>query len=309
MLLGLIRPDAGTAKLFGRDPLVEGARALDGVAGFVEAPRFYPYLSGRRNLELRRRARRRRRRGADRRGARHRRPRRPRQATRSAATRTGCASGSGSPGRCCATRGCCCSTSRRPGSTRPACATCAGSIRRLADAGHDGAALLHLMAEVEELCDRVAIVRSGRIVYEGALAELMRTAAAALRAAHHRRRARAGSPRAAGIDERALRRRRGLTFTADEAAAVPALSLALAEAGVGIARAGAADRDARGPVLPLTEGERHERQRRRTRASAGAGARVAAAPPGTSRSTAGSCASCAPRSAPTSGSAPRRSCR
>ena len=52
MLLGLIRPDGGTARLFGRDPLIEGARALDGVAGFVEAPRFYPYLSGRRNLEL-----------------------------------------------------------------------------------------------------------------------------------------------------------------------------------------------------------------------------------------------------------------
>ena len=52
MLLGLIRPDEGTARLFGRDPLLEGARALDGVAGFVEAPRFYPYLSGRRNLEL-----------------------------------------------------------------------------------------------------------------------------------------------------------------------------------------------------------------------------------------------------------------
>ena len=30
----------------------EGARALEGVAGFVEAPRFYPYLSGRKNLEL-----------------------------------------------------------------------------------------------------------------------------------------------------------------------------------------------------------------------------------------------------------------
>ena len=52
MLLGLIRPDGGSAKLFGRDPLVEGARALDGVAGFVEAPRFYPYLTGRRNLEM-----------------------------------------------------------------------------------------------------------------------------------------------------------------------------------------------------------------------------------------------------------------
>src|SRR5438445_4145745 len=52
MLLGLIRPTEGHAELFGRDPLVDGAKALDGVAGFVEGPAFYPYLSARRNLEL-----------------------------------------------------------------------------------------------------------------------------------------------------------------------------------------------------------------------------------------------------------------
>src|SRR5437773_12237884 len=52
MLLGLIRPTEGTARLFGRDPVLDGARALDGVAGFVEGPRFYPYLSGRKNLRL-----------------------------------------------------------------------------------------------------------------------------------------------------------------------------------------------------------------------------------------------------------------
>src|SRR5436305_13000528 len=51
MMLGLIRPTAGWVKLFGRDPQLS-VHALDGVAGFVEAPRFYPYLSGRRNLEL-----------------------------------------------------------------------------------------------------------------------------------------------------------------------------------------------------------------------------------------------------------------
>src|SRR5205807_5510554 len=51
MLLGLIRPSEGRVALFGRDPLLDGARALDGVAGFVEGPRFYPYLSGRKNLE------------------------------------------------------------------------------------------------------------------------------------------------------------------------------------------------------------------------------------------------------------------
>src|SRR5213080_1794771 len=52
MLLGLIRPTEGAARLFGRDPLLAGARALEGVAGFVEAPQFYPYLSARKNLEL-----------------------------------------------------------------------------------------------------------------------------------------------------------------------------------------------------------------------------------------------------------------
>src|SRR3954462_15619918 len=52
LLLGLIRPTEGHALLFGRDPLDVGARALDGVAGFVEGPRFYPYLSGRKNLRL-----------------------------------------------------------------------------------------------------------------------------------------------------------------------------------------------------------------------------------------------------------------
>src|SRR3954447_21500366 len=52
MLLGLIRPDGGSAKLFGREPLVEGARALDGVAGFVEAPRFYSHMRARKKLEL-----------------------------------------------------------------------------------------------------------------------------------------------------------------------------------------------------------------------------------------------------------------
>ena len=50
-MLGLIRPTAGSVRLFGRDPQA-GVAALDGVAGFVEAPRFYPYLTGRRNLEL-----------------------------------------------------------------------------------------------------------------------------------------------------------------------------------------------------------------------------------------------------------------
>ncbi len=48
--LGLVRPDAGTVELFGRG--MDVPRRLDGVAGFVEAPNLYRYLSGRRNLEM-----------------------------------------------------------------------------------------------------------------------------------------------------------------------------------------------------------------------------------------------------------------
>src|SRR4051794_124944 len=52
MLFGLIRPDSGTIELFGRSWASHGTRSLDGVAGFIESPRFYPGLSGRRNLQL-----------------------------------------------------------------------------------------------------------------------------------------------------------------------------------------------------------------------------------------------------------------
>ena len=51
MLFGLIRADSGTIRLFGRTWATDGPRALDGVSGFVESPQFYPYLSGRKNLE------------------------------------------------------------------------------------------------------------------------------------------------------------------------------------------------------------------------------------------------------------------
>jgi len=52
VMLGLITHDAGTVQIFGRDLNDRIARVPDGVAGFVEAPAFYPYLSGRQNLEL-----------------------------------------------------------------------------------------------------------------------------------------------------------------------------------------------------------------------------------------------------------------
>src|SRR3954454_2093552 len=52
MLFVLIRPDAGTVELFGRRGVPGKVDALRDVAGFVETPRFYGYLSGRANLEI-----------------------------------------------------------------------------------------------------------------------------------------------------------------------------------------------------------------------------------------------------------------
>ena len=50
LLLGLVRPDAGTVELLGRS--LGDRRRLESVAGFVEEPSFYPYLSARANLDV-----------------------------------------------------------------------------------------------------------------------------------------------------------------------------------------------------------------------------------------------------------------
>ncbi len=92
----------------------------------------------------------------------------------------------------------------------------------------------HLMGEVEELCDRVAIVRGGRKVYEGDLAELIDAAAGryALRTTDDDRAAAIARDRH-GIADVARRDDGAVTFAAGEAAA-SGLSLALAAEGVGI---------------------------------------------------------------------------
>src|SRR3954449_8557271 len=253
MLLGLIRPTAGVARLFGRDPLVEGARALDGVAGFVEAPRFYPYLTGRRNLEL-------------------------------------CAAfdGGGAAGRIDEALalveltdrarhkfggyshgmrqrlGIAAALVRDPRLLlldEPATGLDPAGmrdmrilIRRLADEGMTVLLSSHLLAEVEELCNRVAIVRTGRIVYEGHIADLKRTAASAyrLRTTDDARalevcRAQPGiaEPHAEGGE---------IHFTADEDA-IPELSVALVEAGATIRALAPQTVTLEDLFFSLTEGE------------------------------------------------------
>jgi ABC-2 type transport system ATP-binding protein len=106
-------------------------------------------------------------------------------------------------------------------------------IRRLA---HEGMTVLlssHQLPEVQELCDRVAIVDAGKVVYEGALADLRRQGGASYRlhtTADERALQIAREQR--GIESPVLGEH-GVSFDGDEPH-VGELSLALGRAGVGI---------------------------------------------------------------------------
>ena len=228
MMLGLIRPTAGHVRLFGRDPLL-GVRALEGVAGFVEAPQFYPYLSGRRNLELL---------------AAYDGPDAPRRIDEALAAveltdRAHDRIGGYSHGMR-QRLGIAGALLRAPklllvdepatGLDPAGMRDMRVLIRRLADEGMTVLLSSHLLPEVEELCNRVAIVRSGKIVYEGAIADLKRGAGAVYRlATTDDERALAVCRAQRGIGE--LRVDHGyICFSADAAAAAE-LSQALVEAG------------------------------------------------------------------------------
>jgi ABC-2 type transport system ATP-binding protein len=239
MALGLITPTAGVVELFGRDPMREGARALDGVAGFVEAPRFYPYMSGRKNLELlaaldgdptgRRQA-----------GANERVEQvlevvelKPRGKHRVGGYSHGMRQRLGIAA----------ALLRRPrllildepatGLDPAGMRDMRALIRRLAEEGITVLLSSHQLPEVQELCDRVAIVDRGKVVYEGALADLRRQGGAGYRLRS------TDDARAVGVlreqpgIEHTVAGEHGLSFQADEER-VGALSLALGQAGVGI---------------------------------------------------------------------------
>jgi len=232
MALGLITPSEGTVELFGRDPLRHGARALQGVAGFVEAPRFYPYLSARKNLELLA--------ALDGDGARERIAEvfEIVELTARAKHRVGGFS-HGMRQRL----GIAAALLRRPRLLildEPATGLDPGGmrdmrllIRRLAGDGITVLLSSHQLPEVQELCDRVAIVDSGRVVYEGALADLRRQGGAGYRLRTSDDARALQVVRNAPDIEHASIGEHGLNFQADEHA-VGELSLALARSGVAI---------------------------------------------------------------------------
>jgi ABC-2 type transport system ATP-binding protein len=108
-----------------------------------------------------------------------------------------------------------------------------GLIRRLADEGITVLLSSHQLPEVQDLCDRVAIVDRGRVVYEGALADLRRQGGAGyrLRTTDDAQALRLAAQQS-GI-EAARHGDGGIDFQADEQH-VAELTLALGRAGIGI---------------------------------------------------------------------------
>jgi ABC-2 type transport system ATP-binding protein len=233
MMLGLIRPTEGSVELFGRDPVKEGVRkALTGVAGFVEAPRFYPYLSALKNMrllaaydggqargrieellelvELRDRA------GDKVGGYSH--GMRQRLGIAASLLRSPRLLLLDEP-----------TTGLDPAGMRDMRAL----VRRLAAEGITVLLSSHLLVEVEELCNRVAIIRSGQIVYEGKLRDLLATATTEYRLRTvEPERARMIALAQPGVEN--VRAEDGeFRFQADEEA-VAALSIALGQARVGV---------------------------------------------------------------------------
>jgi ABC-2 type transport system ATP-binding protein len=232
MALGLIMPSAGKVELFGRDPMREGARALEGVAGFVEAPRFYPYLPARKNLELLA--------ALDGDGASSRidevleivelAPRAKHKVggfSHGMRQRLGIAA----------------ALLRRPrllildepatGLDPAGMRDMRTLIRRLAGDGITVLLSSHQLPEVQELCDRVAIVDSGRVVYEGALSDLRRQGGASYRLRTTDDTRALQVVRSQGGVGEPTAGEQGIAFQAEEAQ-VGTLSLALGRAGVGI---------------------------------------------------------------------------
>src|SRR4051812_10577181 len=175
MLFGLIRPDGGVIRLFGRTRDEAGSRVLDGVSGFVESPKFYPYLSARKHLhglgrldggvppgridevleivDLAQRA-------DDRVGG-YSFGMRQRLGVAASLLRDPRLLGLDEP-----------ANGLDPAGMRDM----RSLIKRLAGTGLTVLLSSHDMSEVEEICDNVTIMRTGSVVYHGQIAELRQQA-------------------------------------------------------------------------------------------------------------------------------------
>ena len=184
VLLGLVRRDAGTVNLLGCSLDSIAGPVPDGVAGFVETPAFYPYLSGRGNLALLARL------DGDRRSGRSERVDHALEqiGLHAQADVAVAAYSAGMRQRL----GLAAALLRTPrlllldeptSSLDPAGARDMRALaRRLADEGAAVVLSSHDMTEVEELCAVLTVINRGRVVFSGTVDELRKLAPDAVHA-------------------------------------------------------------------------------------------------------------------------------
>jgi ABC-2 type transport system ATP-binding protein len=235
LLSGLIVPDAGTVELLGRPLGGPGSAALDGVAGFVEEPTFYGYLSGRANLALL----------AKLDGG------LPGAAIDDALERTGLAGRAGDrvSGYSTGMRqrlGIAAALLRSPrlllldeptsGLDPGGARSVAALMRELACTGVAVLLSSHQIGELEKVCDAYTVMRRGRVVWHGSAVELEAAAPASAYAVTTSDDDRALEIAAASAGVRAKRSPRGQLTIAVESDALDRLVLALGAARVAVRR-------------------------------------------------------------------------
>ena len=250
MLVGLIQPSEGSATVAGRP--AGNPRGLSQVGAMIEAPALYPYLSGRENLRV---------------IASYCRAPRPRidaalaqvdlaaAADRSFATySTGMRQRLGLAAALLKDPPLLILDEPSNGLDPQGMVEMRDLIRSLSEGGRTVLLSSHLLAEVQQICDRVGVIHRGRLVAEGTVAELRGGSGLALVATpvEKAKEVLAGLLGADAVTER----EGGLSVAADPRRAAE-LNRALVTAGVDVSELRPVQRSLEDVFLQLTEGQ-HE---------------------------------------------------
>jgi ABC-type multidrug transport system ATPase subunit len=248
MLLGLVRPTSGAATVLGAAP--GSPEGLARVGAMVEAPAFYPYLSGRDNLRVL----------AGHAGVDEERvdavlaqvDLSARAGDRSATYSLGMKQRLGVAAALLKDPELLILDEPTNGLDPAGMAEMRAFIRELGAGGRTVVLSSHLMSEVEQVCDRVGVIRAGSLVAEGTVGELRGRAALRVRAEPQAEAARliGALP---GVDD--VARRDGLLDVTVEPARAPAINRAVVEAGIAVSELYAEQASLEDVFLELTAGE------------------------------------------------------
>jgi ABC-2 type transport system ATP-binding protein len=248
MLLGLVRPTSGAAAVLGVPP--GSPQGLARIGAMVEVPAFYPYLSGRDNLRvLARHAGV----GDDRVDTVLAEVRlTDRAADRSATYSQGMKQRLGVAAALLKDPELLVLDEPTNGLDPAGMAEMREFIRSLGEGGRTVVLSSHLMGEIEQVSDRVGVIRNGSLVAEGTVEELRGRAGLRVRAEPL---AEAASLIEALPDVDAVTRIDGLLDVAVDTSAAPAINRALVEAGVAVSELYAQKASLEDVFLELTASE------------------------------------------------------